>query len=70
MELVKTQMQVRATGHGAIETTKNIIKRTGLMGMTRGLPITICREVPAFGIYFGSYEMFVRYEYDVVTASC
>ena len=28
--------------------------------MVRGLGITICREVPAFGLYFSSYEVLVN----------
>jgi len=59
MELVKTQMQV--CGRESIsESVGVIIKGSGFSGLARGLGVTLTREVPAFGIYFGSYEMCIR----------
>ncbi|XP_071746737.1 uncharacterized protein [Lepeophtheirus salmonis] len=59
MELIKTQMQI-GDGHlGVKDTIKNIISHSGWRGLTKGLGITITREVPAFGIYFSSYEYMV-----------
>jgi len=59
MELVKTQMQV--CGRESIsETVGAILRGSGINGLTRGLGITLTREVPAFGIYFGSYEICIR----------
>ena len=59
MELVKTQMQVgEASSIGS--TMRNIWTNGGVRGMTRGLAITFTREIPAFGIYFGSYEVMIR----------
>merc|ERR1719318_1081308 len=59
MELVKTQMQV--CGKESIsESIRNIMKGGGLFGLTRGLGITLTREVPAFGVYFASYEICIR----------
>ena len=59
MELVKTQMQVCGQNNitGAM---KNIRRNAGLRGLARGLGLTITRECPAFGIYFGSYELIIR----------
>ena len=56
MELVKTQMQVSGQG-GLAETVAGISRQAGLAGFSRGLGITLTREVPAFGVYFGSYEV-------------
>ena len=61
MELVKTQMQISSSKeHQVIKKVKKIIKETGLKGLSRGMSLTICREVPGCGLYFGSYEMLVR----------
>jgi len=59
MELIKTQMQVG--GETSISgTIRNIVNSAGLRGLCRGLGITFTREAPAFGIYFGSYEVMIR----------
>ena len=53
-------MQVRPECSKVSDTIKSIVERAGLRGMARGLGITICREVPAFGLYFSSYELLVQ----------
>ena len=59
MELVKTQMQVG--GETSISgTLKHIYQAAGASGLARGMGITFTREVPAFGIYFGAYEIMIR----------
>ena len=60
MELIKTQMQVRPECNKVSDTIKSIVDKAGYRGLTRGLGITICREVPAFGIVFSSYEWMVK----------
>ena len=60
MELIKTQMQVRNDSNKMSEIVKMIREKAGYRGLARGLGITICREVPAFGIYFSSYEVLVN----------
>ena len=60
MELVKTQMQVRPELTKMSDTVRSIVDKSGTRGLTRGLGITICREVPAFGIFFSSYEWMIR----------
>lgn len=40
---------------GPIQTTQDIIRMEGLRGMFKGWWITLFREVPQFGIYFGTY---------------
>lgn len=39
----------------------SVVNSAGLRGLCRGLGITFTREAPAFGIYFGSYEVMIRY---------
>jgi len=59
MELVKTQMQV--CGQTDISgTVSHITRSAGFGGIFRGLGITATREVPAFAVYFSSYEVIVR----------
>ena len=60
MELVKTQMQVCGRT-GISEAVRHILREGGPGGLARGLAVTVTREVPAFGIYFGSYEYVIRY---------
>ena len=59
MELVKTQMQVCGKD-GISDVVRDISRRAGLGGLARGLAVTVTREVPAFGVYFGSYELMIR----------
>jgi len=59
MELVKTQMQVCGQ-NGITDAIKTIYSEGGLKGLSRGFGITVLREVPAFGVYFGSYEVMTR----------
>ena len=59
MELIKTQMQVCGK-QGITEAVGHIYNKAGLGGLARGLGITFTREVPAFGVYFGSYELMIR----------
>ena len=60
MELVKTQMQVCGRD-GISDAVRAIVTEGGVRGLARGLAVTVTREVPAFGIYFGSYEYVIRY---------
>jgi len=45
---------------GITDAIKTIYSNGGLTGLTRGFGITVLREVPAFGVYFGSYELMIR----------
>ena len=40
---------------------RDIVRTEGARGLTRGLGLTIIREVPAFGSYFFAYETFYKY---------
>ena len=59
-DLVKTQMQVCGRD-GIWAAVRHIVSEGGLGGLARGLAVTVTREVPAFGIYFGSYDYIIRY---------
>jgi len=59
MELIKTQMQVCGQ-NGITDAIRTIYTNGGLTGLGRGFGITVLREVPAFGVYFGSYEVMLR----------
>ena len=70
MELVKTKMQddgkgVRYGGSkpvysSAADCLRKIYDAEGIRGVGRGFNITLLREIPAFGIYFVSYEYMTR----------
>eukprot|EP00092_Neocalanus_flemingeri_P001043 GFUD01001113.1.p1 GENE.GFUD01001113.1~~GFUD01001113.1.p1 ORF type:complete len:432 (+),score=63.12 GFUD01001113.1:46-1341(+) len=59
MELLKIQMQVCGKT-GISDAVRSIYADAGLGGFSRGLGLTILREVPALGIYLASYELFLR----------
>lgn len=46
---------------GPLEIAQNIVKTEGIKGMFRGWWITLLREVPQFGIYFGTYAWMRQY---------
>jgi solute carrier family 25 carnitine/acylcarnitine transporter 20/29 len=43
-----------------VDCVRQIWKAEGIRGIFRGLNITIAREIPAFGLYFASYEAMTR----------
>jgi hypothetical protein len=43
------------------QVARDIVRNEGVRGLTRGLGLTIIREVPAFGSYFFAYETFYKY---------
>lgn len=60
-DLIKCRLQVQdghASSHyrGPVDCIKHIYARNGLRGLFLGYPITLLREVPSFGFYFGMYE--------------
>ncbi|XP_018329578.1 mitochondrial basic amino acids transporter [Agrilus planipennis] len=60
MELVKSRLQVSSKHMGIFECLKRIYDVEGRRGLFRGLSMTVARDVPAFGIYFASYEAMTR----------
>jgi len=65
MELVKIRMQLNeSTGMqpSSFIVLKNIYETSGLRaGVFKGWSITVLREIPGFGAYFGSYELFTQF---------
>ena len=45
---------------GPLDCCRQIWQGEGVRGIFRGLNITIAREIPAFGLYFASYEAMTR----------
>ncbi|XP_057466211.1 mitochondrial arginine transporter BAC2 [Actinidia eriantha] len=66
VELVKIRLQLQMTNNktnqladrhtGPVSVAKSIFQREGWKGMYRGLTITVLRDAPAHGVYFGTYE--------------
>ena len=74
MELIKARLQVQgdsvvprdhhhhttANYAGPWDAVKKIYSAEGIRGLGRGMTITLWREVPAFGFYFGTYDLLCR----------
>ena len=45
---------------GPMDCLGQIWRTEGVRGVFRGLGITVMREIPAFGVYFSSYEAMTR----------
>ena len=45
---------------GICNALQAVVGQAGLGGISRGLGVTMIREVPALGAYFGSYEALLR----------
>ena len=72
MELVKARLQVQGDSAlidhsrgspnytGPWDAVKKIYSAEGIRGLGKGMTITLWREVPAFGLYFGTYDLLCR----------
>ena len=68
MELVKTRIQVQgqsvpcgvAPYSGPADCLRQIWRGEGWRGVFRGLGVTVAREIPAFAVYFASFEAMTR----------
>ncbi|XP_067943458.1 mitochondrial basic amino acids transporter-like [Watersipora subatra] len=69
MELVKIRMQSQGEGErhinkkvytSALDCGRKIYQAEGIRGIYRGLTATTLRELPAFGVYFATYEYLCR----------
>ena len=61
MELIKLHTQHRQMGSssnytGNLKTMLEIKQKYGIIGLYRGLCVTILRDAPGFGTYFATYE--------------
>ena len=66
MELVKIKLQNQADAKhrefkGPIDCFRSIYRKEGFRGYYRGMNSTILRDVPSYGAYFASYELFSRW---------
>jgi len=63
-EMVKIRLQIQMNKKNeskyksAIDCLIQVYREEGRTGIFYGLKATMYREVPSFGIYFGSYELF------------
>ncbi|KAJ7571481.1 hypothetical protein O6H91_01G164500 [Diphasiastrum complanatum] len=63
VDLVKIHLQLH-TPHrnfGPLEVTREIIQREGVRGLYRGFTVTVLRDAPSHGVYFGAYESIREY---------
>lgn len=44
------------TEHRALDTVKHILRTEGIKGLNKGMTVTIYREAPAYGVYFGLFD--------------
>lgn len=57
MSLLFVAKRRQSLYHGPIDCIKKIYHVRGLSGYFQGMSTTILRDVPGFGIYFGTYEL-------------
>lgn len=51
---------------GPLELTQDILRKEGIRGLFRGWWLTLFREIPQYGIYFGSYS-WIRIKFAALT---
>ncbi|XP_017066935.1 solute carrier family 25 member 40 isoform X2 [Drosophila eugracilis] len=57
VELIRTKMQSQRMTHAEMfGTIRQVVQSQGILGLWRGLPPTILRDVPFSGIYWTCYE--------------
>uniref|UniRef100_A0A0K0EIB2 Mitochondrial carrier protein n=1 Tax=Strongyloides stercoralis TaxID=6248 RepID=A0A0K0EIB2_STRER len=70
-DVVKLKMQLTNTNLNTLSLTKHIIETSGIKSLFRGFGITLCRDAPAYGVYFSSFEYFTSKYIDFnVDPSC
>lgn len=69
MELAKTRIQITGDRIGPWQCLKRIHRKEGFRGVFRGIGATACREVPAYGSYFLTYEVLTRNSRPVSTVT-
>lgn len=66
VELIRTKMQSQRMTHAEMfGTIRQVVQSQGILGLWRGLPPTILRDVPFSGIYWTCYE-FLKSTFNVV----
>ncbi|KAJ8967474.1 hypothetical protein NQ314_002788 [Rhamnusium bicolor] len=62
----KNRLQVnKSASKGPVDCLREIYVNDGIKGVFKGCGVTIGREVPAFGVYFFTYELLTRSENNV-----
>ncbi|KAH8295916.1 hypothetical protein KR018_000297, partial [Drosophila ironensis] len=66
VELIRTKMQSQRMTHAEMfDTIRQVVQSQGVLGLWRGLPPTILRDVPFSGIYWTCYE-YLKSAFDVI----
>lgn len=66
IEMIRTKMQSqRMTNAEMIGSIRQVMQSQGILGLWRGLPPTILRDVPFSGIYWTCYE-YLKSSFNVV----
>nr|XP_016937316.1 solute carrier family 25 member 40 isoform X2 [Drosophila suzukii] len=66
VELIRTKMQSQRMTHAEMfGTIRQVVQSQGVLGLWRGLPPTILRDVPFSGIYWTCYE-YLKSSFNVV----
>ncbi|KAH8373830.1 hypothetical protein KR200_005530 [Drosophila serrata] len=66
VELIRTKMQSQRMTHAEMfGTIRQVVQSQGVLGLWRGLPPTILRDVPFSGIYWTCYE-YLKSTFNVV----
>ena len=66
IELIRTKMQSEKMTYAQIRSALQIVLQSqGILGLWRGLPPTILRDVPFSGMYWTCYE-FIKNKFNVV----
>lgn len=60
IELIKIRVQSDESrkGYGSFQTARHVLLTEGVRGLYRGLSVTAWKEIPSYGIYFASYELY------------
>ena len=71
VELIKIKLQVQGKGErlsksqrkflGPLDCVAKIYRQEGLFALYRGMKITLIRDIPAFGLYFGLYHSMLTF---------
>ncbi|KAH8387898.1 hypothetical protein KR093_010291, partial [Drosophila rubida] len=66
IEMIRTKMQSQKMTHAEMfGSVRQVVQSQGVLGLWRGLPPTILRDVPFSGIYWSCYE-YLKSRYNVV----
>jgi len=57
VDLIKIAQQTTAgRAAGTVRIARNIVRREGVLGLFRGAPVTLLRDVPSTGVYYAAYD--------------